>query len=86
MLESDKSFTQTIIHICESIFYHYLRIYLMRIKKSSFPFKASRRVLLGLKYLNFFFIIFDWKKGLILLLQKLHLKLGILTKYELNDK
>ena len=61
MLESDRTFTKTIIHICESIFY---KIHLMRMKLPFPLLKASSQVLLGLKYFEKnFFHNFHQKKG-----------------------
>ena len=70
MPESDREFKQTTIHLCQSIFHNYLKIHLKRMKLSFSFFKASYRLLLGMKYFEKkIFIIFDWKKGLILPLQ-----------------
>ena len=70
MPESDTEFTQVPIHLCEGICYHYLQMDLTRMKLSFSLLKASSQVILGLKYFyKTFFIIFDRKKGLILLLQ-----------------
>ena len=77
MLERDRKFTWTIIHICEIIFYHYLQIHLMKMKLSFSLLKASYRVLVGLKYLEqIFSIIFTRKGELILLLQEAAFEIG----------
>ena len=51
-----------IIHLCESIFYNYLQMHLMRMKLSSSLLKASPQVLLGLTcFEKVSFIIFTGK-------------------------
>ena len=56
MPESDRAFTYTVIHLCDSIFHHYLHMHLMKVKLSFCLLQASPRVLLGLKYFENFFI------------------------------
>ena len=60
MLESDRAFT--IIQICESIFYHYLQMHLIRMTLPFSLLKASPRVVLGLKYFKSFSHNFYQKK------------------------
>ena len=76
MPKRNREFTRTIIHLCERerayfiLFYNYLKNSSHEDDMSFSLFKASPPVLLSLKYFEkHFFIIFDWKKGLILLLQ-----------------
>ena len=80
MLESDGALTETIIHFCEGIFYHYLQMDVVRMKLSFSLLKASQ-VLLGLKYFEeTFALLLPEKWGLFCVCRMLHLKLGILYK------
>ena len=70
MPESDRAFTGTIVHLCESIFYHYLQMHFMRMKLFFCPpqgitSSASRRE-----------IFLPEKKRLIWLLQHAAFEIG----------
>ena len=82
MLESDRTFTYTIIHICESIFYHYLQMYLLRMELPFFPpqgiISSAPRPEIPRKKL---FHNFYQERGSILLCWMLYSKLDRLQEY-----